>query len=175
MQRPPRLIAAASQQLLLWLTDALLIFHYSRVSRRGRMSVHDDCLWHLLAAVQRPVIDNCLNSKLLLFRSSPQRWHNKPGKNVRPSVRTYVRPNVRQYVRTSTIKLNAATNQIVEFVRVDEKFTTIWLSRSSDVRVKVRRWPQSPIGTIIYITDNQWDPAAKSTIAQYTELDVKCD
>jgi len=26
----------------------------------------------------------------------------------------------------------------------------IWLSGSSEVRVKVRRWPQSPIGTIFY-------------------------
>jgi len=33
-------------------------------------------------------------------------------------------------------------------LEVDETFTTIWLSRSSKVRVKVRRWPQSPIGTI---------------------------
>ena len=33
--------------------------------------------------------------------------------------------SVRPSVRTSTIKLNAATNQIVEFVRVDETFTTI--------------------------------------------------
>jgi len=33
-------------------------------------------------------------------------------------------------------------------LEVDETFTTIWLSRSSEVRVKVRRWPQSPIGTI---------------------------
>ena len=40
---------------------------------------------------------------------------------VKMSVRTSVRP----YVRTSTIKHNAATNQIVEFVRVDETFTTI--------------------------------------------------
>jgi len=31
---------------------------------------------------------------------------------------------------------------------VDETFTTIWLSRSSKVRVKVRRWPHSPFGTI---------------------------
>jgi len=31
---------------------------------------------------------------------------------------------------------------------VDETFTTIWLSRSSEVRIKVRRWPQSPIETI---------------------------
>jgi len=64
-----------------------------------------------------------------VFKSSPERWLNKPSKNVRPSVH----PSV----HTSTIKLNAATNQIVEFVKVDETFTTIWLSRSSEVRVKV--------------------------------------
>jgi len=40
-------------------------------------------------------------------------------------------------VRPSTIKHNAATNQIVVFVRVDETFTMIWLSRSTEVRVKV--------------------------------------
>jgi len=33
-------------------------------------------------------------------------------------------------------------------LEVDETFTTIWLSRSSEVMVKVRRWPQSPFGTI---------------------------
>jgi len=55
--------------------------------------------------------------------------------SVHPSVRTYVRP----YIRKSTNKLNAATNQIVVFVRVDESFMTISLSRSSEVRVKVRR------------------------------------
>jgi len=33
-------------------------------------------------------------------------------------------------------------------LEVDETFTTIWLSRSSEFRVKVTRWPQSPIGTI---------------------------
>jgi len=33
-------------------------------------------------------------------------------------------------------------------LEVDEIFMTIWLSRSSEVRVKVRRWPHSPIGTI---------------------------
>jgi len=33
---------------------------------------------------------------------------------------------------------------------VDETLTTIWLSRSSKVRVKVRRWPQSPIRTIFW-------------------------
>jgi len=52
---------------------------------------------------------------------------------VQMSVRTYIRT----YVRTSTIKLNAATNQIVVFVRVDETFTTISLSGSSEVKVKV--------------------------------------
>jgi len=54
-------------------------------------------------------------------------------------------------VRTSTIRHNAATNQIVVFVKVDETFTTIWVSRSSEVRVKVRRWPQSPFGTIFSV------------------------
>jgi len=48
-----------------------------------------------------------------------------------------IRPSVRPCVCTSTIKYNAAKNQVVEFVRVDETFTTIWLSRSSEVRVKV--------------------------------------
>jgi len=33
-------------------------------------------------------------------------------------------------------------------LEVDETFMMIWLPRSSEVRVKVRRWPQSPIGTI---------------------------
>jgi len=37
------------------------------------------------------------------------------------------------------MKLNPATNQIVAFVKVDESFTTILLSRSFEVRVKVRR------------------------------------
>jgi len=36
-------------------------------------------------------------------------------------------------------------------LEVDESFTTIWLSRLSEVRVKLRRWPQSPIGTIFLI------------------------
>jgi len=71
--------------------------------------------------------------------------HLKPGNNVRPSVclsvrpsvRTSIRPYVRLYVHMSTIKFNAATNQIVLFVKVNETFTTIWLSRSYKVRVKV--------------------------------------
>jgi len=37
------------------------------------------------------------------------------------------------------MKHNAATNQIVVFVKIDQKFTMIWLSRSSEVRVKVTR------------------------------------
>jgi len=56
--------------------------------------------------------------------------------------------SVHLYVRMSIMKHNAATKQVVVFVKVNETFTTIWLSRSSEVRVKVRRWPQSPIGTI---------------------------
>jgi len=36
-------------------------------------------------------------------------------------------------------------------LEIDETFTTIWLSRSSEVRVKVRRLPHSPFGTIIKI------------------------
>jgi len=79
-------------------------------------------------------------------KASKSGWPNQPGKNVRPSIRTYVHP----YVRTSTIRLNATTNQIVVFVKVDETFMMIWLSRSSEVRVKVRRWPQSSIGTIFF-------------------------
>jgi len=58
------------------------------------------------------------SAMLQFIRSSPQRWPNKP-------------------IHTSTIKLNAATNQIVVFVKVDETFTMIWLSTSSEVKVKV--------------------------------------
>jgi len=36
-------------------------------------------------------------------------------------------------------------------LEVDETLMTIWLWRSSEVTVKVRRWPQSPIGTIFYL------------------------
>jgi len=36
-----------------------------------------------------------------------------------------VKMSVRPYVRTSTIKHNAATNQIVVFVKVDETFMMI--------------------------------------------------
>jgi len=53
--------------------------------------------------------------------------------SVLRSVRMYIHPSI----HTSTIKLNAATNQIVVFVRVDESFTTISFSRSSEVRIKV--------------------------------------
>jgi len=34
-------------------------------------------------------------------------------------------------------------------LEVDETFTMIWLSRSSEVRVKVRRWPQSLSGIFL--------------------------
>jgi len=50
-----------------------------------------------------------------------------------------VKMSVHPPVRTSTIKHNAATNQIVVFVKVDETFTMIRLSRSSEVRVEVTR------------------------------------
>jgi len=36
-----------------------------------------------------------------------------------------VKMSICPYVRTSTMKHNAATNQIVVFVKVDETFTTI--------------------------------------------------
>jgi len=50
-----------------------------------------------------------------------------------------VKMSIRGSVHTSTMKHNADTNQIVVFVKVDETFMTILLSRSSEVRVKVRR------------------------------------
>jgi len=37
-----------------------------------------------------------------IFRSPPQRWPNKPGKNIRPSVHPYVRTSVRTYVHRPT-------------------------------------------------------------------------
>jgi len=36
-------------------------------------------------------------------------------------------------------------------LEVDKTFITVWLSRSSEVRVKVKRWPQSHIGTIFTV------------------------
>jgi len=50
-------------------------------------------------------------------------------------------------------------------LEVNETFTTIWLSRSSEVRVKVRRWPQSPIGTIFYKPDAL--PATQPTASKH--------
>jgi len=42
-------------------------------------------------------------------------------------------------------------------LEVDQTFMTIWLTRSSEVRVKVRRWPQSPIGTVfVYYVQIWW-------------------
>jgi len=73
------------------------------------------------------------------------------GHLLRDDLLNPVKMSVRISVRTSTIKLNAATNQIVVFVKVDETFTTTWLSRLSEVMVKIRRWPQSPFGTIFLI------------------------
>jgi len=98
------------------------------------------------------------------FRSS-LRWHNKPGKNVHSSICTSVRTYVHTSVCMSTIEHNAPTNQIVEYVRVDETFTMIWLSRSSGVRVKVRRWPHSPIGTIFNVFVFFWIVTSGAHIA----------
>jgi len=57
---------------------------------------------------------------------------------VKMSVRPYVRTSVLTYVhRPQSNTMQPQLNQIVVFVRVDETFTTIWLSRSSKVRVKV--------------------------------------
>ena len=53
-------------------------------------------------------------------------------------------------------------------LEVDETFTTKWLSRSSEVRVKVRRWPQSPIGTILLF---QNIPTSQSHF-KFTVMDV---
>jgi len=36
-------------------------------------------------------------------------------------------------------------------LEVDETFMTLWLSRSSEVRVKLRRWPQSLSG-LLFLT-----------------------
>ena len=72
-----------------------------------------------------------------------QKWPNIMGKNVCSSFR----PSVRPYVDTFTMKRNAATNRLVILVEVDLPFTTIWLLRSSEVKVKVteprnmRKWP----------------------------------
>ena len=49
-------------------------------------------------------------------------------------------------------------------LEVDETFTTIWLLRSSEVRVKVSRWPQSHIGTIFYRLDAL--PVAQPTASE---------
>ena len=46
-------------------------------------------------------------------------------------------------------------------MEVDETFMTIWLSRSSEVRVKVRRLPQSPIGNIFNIYFWLWQKSCK--------------
>jgi len=82
------------------------------------------------SVVTSPIFDETIWFLGHLLRDdlmNPVKMSGRP--SVRPSLRTYVRA----YVRTSTIKLNAATNQIVEFVRVDESLTMISLSRSSEV------------------------------------------
>jgi len=51
-------------------------------------------------------------------------------------------------------------------LEVDETFTIIWLSRSSEVRVKVRRWPHSPFGTIFLLLGLPWTNKHQCTPAQ---------
>jgi len=58
-------------------------------------------------------------------------------------------------------------------LEVDETFTTIWLSRSSKVRIKVRRWPQSRrdylyLCNVIFITCFV-GPAAYEEAAAYIQ------
>jgi len=48
---------------------------------------------------------------------------------------------------TSKFAKKSTSSDLGMMLEVDETFTR-WLSRSSEVRVKVRRWPQSPFGTI---------------------------
>jgi len=50
---------------------------------------------HLICKTCSPII-----ARSFLFWSSPPRWPNKPGKNVCPSVRTYVRTFVRPQSNT---------------------------------------------------------------------------
>jgi len=92
--------------------------------------------------------------------------------SVRPYVCTYVRP----YVRTFTIKHNAATNQIVVFVKVDETFTKIWLSRSSGVRIKVtwnlnfQKWRFSKSISSAIFSTNQKNPTVSDTRPKYLKI-----
>jgi len=118
----------------------LLDDNFSQIQQPWIQTMNNDCCISKMASSLHLVryvlveIEYCyFNAEFLKYlltsvsfiRSSSERWPNKLGKSVRP------------YVRTSTIKHNAATNQIMVFVKVDETFTMIWLSRSSEVRVKV--------------------------------------
>jgi len=49
------------------------------------------------------------------------------GQLLRDDLINPVKMSIRTHVRTSTMKHNAATNQIVVFAKVDETFTTMWL------------------------------------------------
>jgi len=63
---------------------------------------------------------------------------------VKMSVHPYG-PSICPYVQNQTQCSHKPNSGIF---KVSETFTMIWLSRSSKVRVKVRRWPQSPFRTI---------------------------
>jgi len=61
-------------------------------------------------------------------------------------------------------------------LEVNETFTTIWLSRSSEVRVKVMRWSQSPFWTIftlsvhLYIQHDENDAACCMFLSAAAEI-----
>jgi len=60
-------------------------------------------------------------------------------------------------------------------LEVDETFTTVWLSRSSEVRVKVRRWPQSPIGTIFRSNPPRWPNKPGKNVRPYVHNQTQCN
>jgi len=68
-------------------------------------------------------------------------------------------------------QLRAILMKLGTMLEVDETFTTLWLSRSSEVRVKVRRWPQSPIGTIFSLSE--WYYTSCWNIVTRTQLKQK--
>jgi len=89
---------------------------------------------------------------------------------VKMSVRPYVRTYIRTYVGTSTIKLNAATNQIVVFVNVDETFTTFKVIRGQGqghVRLKVSKITIFKFYLLRHFSTNQKNPTVSDTRPKY--------
>jgi len=68
----------------------------------------------------------CLSVCLLVYLiNNTSKFHQFLGHLLRDDLMNPVKMSVRPSVRTSTMKHNAATYQIVIFVKVDETFTTI--------------------------------------------------